>query len=503
MKRTEFERVTPESVGIKSSSIEKLLDTLESGFTEMHGIMIMRHGKICAEGWWAPYAPGLRHGLQSLSKTYAATGVGLAYTEGLLKLDERVIDIFPEYSPENPSENLKKLAVHDVLCMGCGMDSMPAPTKNWIRDFLATPVAHTPGTTYMYNSVGSSLLAAIVCKKAGISLQEYLRTRLFEKIGIDADNLRWMYMPDGIEVGGGGLFSTTENNLRLMKLYADGGIWDGEQILDAEYVRKATTLQNESATEAKGNPTATDNFLGYGYQIWKCKPQDSYRADGAMGQFSIVLPHHDMIISINETAAGVHWAQPTLDAVWDFLETVTENVLPENAQESKKLTTRTNRLALPAPAFSPYSPLASELSGSTYQVTEGTLDLENAMTGAMSGATPSEGIEMFCMHFYPDYCLFDFVRDGSAFHSRIAIDGSRAHNILQFSNSPTSQCYLSGAWAEADTFVVTCRWIETCFEKVLAFHFKNDTVHIEVKNNVGRFASMAAVNDINITARKK
>ena len=99
MTRKEFERITPEQAGICSEDIEWLLDQLESGITEPHGLMIMRHGKICAEGWWSPYAPGIRHGQQSHSKTYAATAIGIAYTEGLLKLDERLIDIFPEEAP--------------------------------------------------------------------------------------------------------------------------------------------------------------------------------------------------------------------------------------------------------------------------------------------------------------------------------------------------------------------------------------------------------------------
>ena len=152
--RKEFERVAPEAVGIPSAAVEWLLDRLEGGgFTEPHGLMLMRHGKVFAEGWWAPYAPGIRHGLQSHTKTYAATAVGIAYTEGLLRLDERVIDIFPEAAPAQPSENLRKLTVRDVLCMSCGMDTMPRPTKDWIRDFLAIPVNHVPGTTYMYNSL--------------------------------------------------------------------------------------------------------------------------------------------------------------------------------------------------------------------------------------------------------------------------------------------------------------------------------------------------------------
>ena len=122
--RKEFERTSPEAVGIRSQAILDYIDALERSNTEMHGIMIMRHGKICAEGWWQPFAPNLRHGLQSHTKTYAATAVGIAYTEGVLKLDERLIDIFPEESPADPSENLKLLTVRDVLCMGCGMDAM-------------------------------------------------------------------------------------------------------------------------------------------------------------------------------------------------------------------------------------------------------------------------------------------------------------------------------------------------------------------------------------------
>ncbi len=301
------------TVGIKSQDILHYIDTLEHSTTEMHGLMIMRHGKICTEGWWAPYAPNLRHGLQSHTKTYAATAVGIAYTQGILKLDERLIDIFPEESPEEPSENLKKLKVRDVLCMGCGMDEMPRDSEHWIRDFLHIPVNHEPGTTFMYNSVGSTMLGAIVRKKTGKGLHEFLTENLFLKIGIDPSNLRWYCMADGMETGGGGLLATLEDNLRLMKLYADGGVWEGERILAEDYVKLATSLQNESATESINNPEAFDNFLGYGFQIWMCKPEGVYRADGAMGQFTIVCPKQDMIISITETAVGAHWAQNTLD----------------------------------------------------------------------------------------------------------------------------------------------------------------------------------------------
>lgn len=478
LNRKEFMRVTPESVGIDSGDIEWLLDRLESGFTEPHGLMIMRHGKICAEGWWNPYAPGIRHGLQSHSKTYAATAIGIAYTEGIVKLDERIIDIFPEYAPEQPSENLKRLTVHDVLCMGCGMDEMPMATEHWIRDFLHTPVNHTPGTTYMYNSVGSSILSAIIVKKTGMSMHEYLKPRLYDKIGIFSDNHRWMKMPDGCEVGGGGLFATTEDNLRLMKLYADGGVWEGERILDDEYVKRATTLQNESATEAKNNPLAKDNFVGYGYQIWMCRPNGVYRADGAMGQFTIVVPDKDMIIAITENASGAHWAQTTLDVMWEFLERIENHpAKEENTEKSECLKNRMGRLALPNPKCAPYSPIAANIEGRQWRVIDGDFYMEDVgVAQHMSGCELPQPIDVFCFHFTSDEIVMDWENCEEKERLVIATDGSRRHNTLP--GRLISQVLLSGAWISENKLEVKARYIETCKEETLLFMFEEKKLKI-------------------------
>lgn len=478
LNRKEFMRVTPESVGIDSGDIEWLLDRLESGYTEPHGLMIMRHGKICAEGWWNPYAPGIRHGLQSHSKTYAATAIGIAYTEGIVKLDERIIDIFPEHAPEQPSENLKRLTVHDVLCMGCGMDEMPMATEHWIRDFLHTPVNHTPGTTYMYNSVGSSILSAIIVKKTGMSMHEYLKPRLYDKIGIFSDNHRWMKMPDGCEVGGGGLFATTEDNLRLMKLYADGGVWEGERILDDEYVKRATTLQNESATEAKNNPLAKDNFVGYGYQIWMCRPNGVYRADGAMGQFTIVVPDKDMIIAITENASGAHWAQTTLDVMWEFLERIEKHpAKAENTEKSECLKNRMGRLALPNPKYAPYSPIAANIEGRQWKVIDGDFYMEDVgVAQHMSGCEMPQPMDVFCFHFTSDEIVMDWENSEEKERLVIATDGSRRHNTLP--GRLISQVLLSGAWISENTLEVKARYIETCKEETLLFTFEEKKLKI-------------------------
>lgn len=473
--RKEFERVTPESVGIPSASIEALLDKLEEGWTEPHGLMIMRHGKICAEGWWAPYAPGIRHGLQSHTKTYAATAVGIAYTEGLLKLTDRIVDIFPEEIPENPSENLKKLTVRDVLCMGCGMETMPRPSENWIREFLATPVVHEPGTAFMYNSTGSTFLGAIVRKLTGLGLHDYLKPRLFDKIGIDADNLRWMTMPDGMEVGGGGLYATTEDNLRLMKLYADGGVWEGERILAEDYVKLATSKQNDSASERAVNPPAEDNFVGYGFQIWMCRPQGVYRADGAMGQFTIVFPDRDMLLAITENASGStggEMPQKALDTIWQWLNTLPDagvQMLPEDDAASTHLARRMQMLALAAPKRSPESAVQEKVNENTYAIADGYFCLTSSpINHIMSGSTPPAGADAIRLSFEEGCALLETVTGGKTETIRIAMNGAYTETNL---NSMPGVALCSGIWEQENVFTITMRMVETCNQRFITITF--------------------------------
>ena len=482
MKRKPFPLADPEQVGISSQDILDYIDALEASDTEMHGLMIMRHGMICCQGWWAPYGPGLRHGLQSHTKTYAATAVGIACREGLLRLDEPVLDIFPEFAPEPPSDKLKRLKVRDVLCMGCGMDTMPAPSKDWIREFLHTPVVHEPGTTYMYNSFGSTLLGAMVRQRSGLGLHDYLKPRLFDKLGIDSDNLRWVRLPDGMEVGGGGLFATTEDNLRLMKLYLDGGVWAGERILSEEYVRLATTNQNDSATESLHNPLATDNFLGYGFQIWMCKPHGAYRADGAMGQFTIVLPEQDMIIAINETAAGAGPQQHTLDLTWDFVSRITSAApLPPDPVGSERLARRLKRLNIGNPDSAPISPAASEVSGRLYRVLSGSFGPFGG--NFMSGELP-DPISSFRLDFDGDGCLWSFATQGGKKESvRVGMRGERFNNLVGKPEDPTREYLCSGIWTAEREFRLTCRFAESCVEDRYTMRFDGKTVHIQAENN--------------------
>ncbi|MBQ6551187.1 MAG: serine hydrolase [Lachnospiraceae bacterium] len=482
--RKEFERVAPESVGIPSESIEKLLDRFEEGWTEPHGLMIMRDGKVFAEGWWAPYAPGICHGLQSHTKTYAATAVGIAVTEGILRLDERVIDIFPDRAPKDPSENLKLLTVRDVLCMGCGMEKMPFNGVDWIDQFLATPVVHKPGTAFMYNSTGSTLLGAMVREKTGLGLIDYLTPRLFDKIGIDPKNLKCICMEDGMEMGGGGLYATTEDNLRLMKVYADGGVWEGERILSEEYVKLATSLQNESATERAVNPPAEDNFVGYGFQIWMCRPEGVYRADGAMGQFTIVFPKYNMILAITENASGSTGGvmpQKALDTIWEWyysLPAPDAGPLPENAEAAEHLKRRMTMLALPAPRRSPISPL-QECAAGDYEVTEGYLSFKQSNFFIRDART--DGFTKLNIAFDCHGVTFTGTDpDGNVKTLVAAMDGSRKENTV---DGLATISLTSADWVEENLLRVTARFVETCNEQFMDFTFDGDALKVEIYNN--------------------
>ena len=501
MNRKEFPRVTPESVGIASSSIQRLLNHLESGFTEMHGIQIMRSGKICAEGWWAPYSKDMRHNLMSVTKTYVATAIGIACQENLLALSDRLIDLFPEESPEQPDAKLSRLTIRDLLVMGSGMESEPVPTRAWIKDFLSTPIAFAPGTQFRYNSVGSALLGAVIKRVSNMELLDYLVPRLFHIIGIEDDNLLMGKMPDGTDAGGAGLYATAEDNLRLMRLYANGGVWEGRRILPQDFVQQAISPQIDTAPQAALYPFATDSLCGYGFQIWMCKPQGVYRADGAMGQFSIVDPKRDMIISILETGRGIDGPQKTLDAVWSFLQEIqTGESLPEDLAESDRLRNRLAALSLPQPLCKKCSAGTKAWSGRVFDVRQGLLCLENQTLAAFCGLPLTRGIASFQFQFERDACKMEFDQDSEHHDVRIATDGTRALNKLVTVDSIATTAYMSGHWADEETFILKVRWVETSFEKDVRFHFAGKTCHITTSDPLDSVGPMGELREDAIVA---
>ncbi|MDA0809160.1 MAG: serine hydrolase [Planctomycetota bacterium] len=338
---SELPRATPESQGVSSSAIRAFVEAADAQVDSMHSFMLVRHGKVIAEGWWAPEAADKPHVLWSLSKSFTSTAVGLAAAEGKLDIDDKVLMFFPDDAPAEPSENLKAMRVRDLLTMSTGHAAEPWATGDevWTRRFLAQDVPHEPGSTFLYNTPATYMQSAIVQKVTGQTVRDYLMPRLFEPLGIDKP--KWDQSPQGVSLGGFGLYLKTEDIAKFGQLVLQKGQWNGKQLVSAEWIELATSRQVENDKAPSGrNP---DWRQGYGFQFWQCR-HGAFRGDGKDGQFCIVLPEQDAVIAITAKTGNM---QKQLDLVWKhLLPAFQKEALPENAADVEQLSETLSGLKL-------------------------------------------------------------------------------------------------------------------------------------------------------------
>ena len=331
MQTNDLPRCTPEEAGISSRQVIDCIQALNHELTTMNGFMAARHGKVFAECWWAPYAADLVHCNHSLGKSYTAIAIGIALKEGRLCLDEKMVDVFADEIAQRTiaiPEMMKRITVEHVMTMTNGMAHHPSMSGDWIGNYFRTPMAFEPGTHFAYNSSGSCMLGAIILKRTGQNMKDYLSDRLFGKIGIDPEHFVWLKFPNKIDAEPG-TFARTEDNLRLAMLYANGGSWNGEQILDPEFVHNALSVQimNPYAPEQK------DGRCGYGYQLWACSIPGVFRFDGGQGQYGVLWPEKELVVAIHEGALVPLGPQKTLDTLYDQLLRLMQDQPLEPAQE--------------------------------------------------------------------------------------------------------------------------------------------------------------------------
>lgn len=296
-------RTSPESEGISSAAILALVEDAEARIDAVHSFMLLRHGRVVAEGWWAPYGAAYRHRLFSLSKAFTSTAGGMAIEEGLLGIDDPILGFFPDDAPPEPSDNLKALRVRQLL-----------------------------------------------------SMLEYLQPRLFGPLGIVGPT--WQSDPQGINTGGFGLSVRTEDIARLGQLYLQKGMWRGQRLLSEAWVEEATSRQVST-----GSDPDSDWEQGYGYKFWRCR-YGLYRGDGAFGQFCIVMPEQDAVLAIT---SGVQDMGLVMKVAWEHLLPALEAApLPENDEARARLEEKLASLALEPQPVKATSPLAARVSGARY-----------------------------------------------------------------------------------------------------------------------------------------
>ena len=304
--KAQLKRSIPEAEGISSSAVLDFITAVEQHthpLDAVQGFILLRHGNITAEGWWMPYGPQYSHSLYSLSKSFTSTAIGLAVAEGRLTVDDPVVKFFPDDVPSKPSENLKAMRVRHLLSMNTGHKEdttrhvFRGEDDNWVRVFLSLPIEYQPGDWFVYNTAATYMLSAIITRLTGESVLDYLRPRLFEPLGIE--NPTWDTDPRGVNLGGTGLHITTEDIARFGQMFLQKGIWEGKRIVPENWIVEATKATSDNSN-TQTNP---DWKVGYGYQFWRCR-HDAYRGDGAFGQFCIVMPEQDAVLTIISGVQG-------------------------------------------------------------------------------------------------------------------------------------------------------------------------------------------------------
>ncbi|AEL27892.1 beta-lactamase [Cyclobacterium marinum DSM 745] len=315
---TDFQYSSPTKEKVDAKGILSFLDKVEASEHELHSLMILRRGKVIAEGWWEPYGTKLKHTMYSVSKTYTATAIGLAVNEGLISVEDKVIKFFPHSLPEKISDNLKNLQIKHLLTMSVGHAKdytfSIVKTEDWASSFFAVPIVNQPGEQFVYNTIATYMLSAIVQKVSGQTLLEYLQPRLFKPLGIE--EVDWEMSPQGINTGGYGLRVKTEDMAKLGQLFLQNGNWNGQQILPESWIKEARSLKILQNPEASKEDKANSDWLqGYGYQMWRSR-HESYRADGAFGQYILILPKQEAVIVITSETSNL---QALLSEVWNHI----------------------------------------------------------------------------------------------------------------------------------------------------------------------------------------
>ena len=473
-------RSSPERQGISSSDILAFIEAADKEIDQLHSFMLVRHGHVVAEGWWSPYDAQTPHVLYSLSKSFTSTAVGLVIAEGKLSLDDEVFKFFPEDAPAEPSANLKAMRVRDLLRMNTGHQTEPQffrdePGTNltWTKKFFAHPVPFKPGTHFLYNSPATYLLSAIVQKVTGQTVLDYLRPRLLDPLGFENPN--WVASPQGITAGAYGFFARTEEIARFGQLYLQKGQWKGRQLVPADWVAQATTMQTSN-----GSSPRSDWEQGYGFQFWRSR-HNSYRGDGAFGQYCLVIPELDAVVAIT---SGVRNMQAVMELVWNkLLPAMKPKSLSEDAAARRKLETRLAGLTVRIPSAGPPTPpLAAKVSGKWYEFPENDRGIQAAALD-FNSQTPALIVRTGSVERRTPIGIGSWTRNRDGF----------ANGLDRFLSVPEHPVVAAtGAWTADDVYTVKLVLSETPFYSTLAFRFDGDRLLLDAEHNVSFGATKLA-----------
>lgn len=433
----------PEEEGVPSALIEEFLRRLDEDFSLCtHGVCILRHGHRIAEAAWYPYSGNLPQMQFSLSKSVVGMAVGMAIEEGLLSLDEKMRDIFPDKLPPFYMGKPGEVTVRQLLTMSSGVrfnEMGSVSEKDWTRAWLLSDCEFAPGSRFAYNSMNTYMLSSILCRRTGQNLTQYLTPRLYRPLGIRV--AQWETCPMGIEKGGWGLYLTPGDMAKLGLLYLRGGQWEGPsgtaQILPREWAKAATSHQIACRMGTRD--------AWYGYQLWGLSWGSGCQFNGVFGQYVVLLPEQDMVIAVTSGNDEL-FEDRTLQHIRECFcsdGALSDHPLPSSASGIRSLRQYTQglhvipelrrepvpaekpgffaRLRRPA-AEEPTLPDAARYNGRVYEFPKNNACLLPLVISGVHGNF-SDGLDALWFQFEKTHALFWFREDGEVHTLKAGYDG--------------------------------------------------------------------------------
>jgi CubicO group peptidase (beta-lactamase class C family) len=462
---------TPEEQGVSSNALADLIDF--GALNAMDSLLVVRHGRIVVEAHYAPFRPGLRHVVNSVTKVVVGTLAGIAFNEGTLgPLDQSVVDLFPERKIDNLNANKKAMTLDSLLDSTSGLDwreplsNAPpesmlqmARSRDWVGFVLDRPMAQAPGLAFDYDSGTWHLLSAILAKKTGASALDYAQRKLFTPLGIT--DVAWRHDPQGITIGGYGLFMHPRDMAKIGYLHLHAGEWAGQQLLPASWVDR---MYHATVDMRLGT---TPSFR-YANGWWTIPDKHAYMAVGFLRQLIIVLPDADMVAVV--TGRKHYPFVALIDRLTGAAKS--DSALPADADASARLTARIHDAATEKPSeVSPASPLANTISGRSYRFGPNVIGLKSLRLDLVSPVATYEA-------------FFDRSRAGLPnfrIGGPLGLDG-----YFRVDGNATEQPRAAkGRWLTDTRFQIVSQSLLEGIVTNTTLTFRGDEVDVEVEDNHG------------------
>lgn len=468
LKDCNLEHCTPEQVGVKSSAITAFINEINENNLGLQSFTVVRHDKVCAQGFFKPYNKDIPHVLYSMSKSVTSTAVGFAVSEGLINLNDRVVKFFPEYlMSERPFNRM--ITVRMLLTMHSDKLITVLDEKggtDWVQNFFNAPFLLPPNTKFNYISENTTMLSAIITKVTGMSVIDYLYPRIFEPLGIEKPF--WESDGKGNNAGGWGLYMKSEDLAKFFLPYIHGGKWkDGTQIIPEIWVKEATRKQVDSVSDGY-----IDNMMGYGYQFWRNPVPNSYRADGLFGQRCFMFPEYDALVVLN---CGEAEDYKVMKIFWKYFpECFGYGELPENkAEYQQMLDTIDNCSVEDLPKSERNRELEEKISGRL--ITCKTSEFVSVVSITITQMWFKKPGEISEMKLTFDDEKLTFYWKEKEYENTIDVGLNGEYGISKMTlGDVTYHAYSKAAWKEDGTLDLWIRPIETSHVRKFNFRFNDD-----------------------------